>query len=125
MPTRHAAPSLDRDDATLAQIPQRYRVHDEGVGRFLRQNPHLVPVLLEIADALSAYFGPDSPRSLEMIHDPEDESDQDGDGELFAKVGTSLPPDVALARLQAFDREWWFRQLPRVAGQLTVTLEYV
>lgn len=125
MLTHQTAPSMDHDDVTLASITERYQLRGHGVGRFLRQNLHLVPVLLEIADVLPAYFGPEPPLALEMVHDLEDEEDEDGEGELFAKVGISLPPGEALARLQAFDREWWFQQLPRVGSLLTVTFEFV
>lgn len=123
MLTRQTAPTLERDEDGLASVAQRYRVRDEGVGRFLRQNLHLIPVLLEIADVLPAYFGPEAPLFLEMVVDPE--NDEDEDGELVAVVGISLPPGVALERLQAFDEGWWFRQLPRVGSQLLVTYEYV
>lgn len=125
MLTRQAVPSLAPGDELLAVVTQRYRVGTEGVGRFLARNTHLVPVLLEIADVLPAYFGPKHPLSLKKVQDPEDGSDRDGDGELFAKVGISLPPVEALARLRAFDRAWWFPRLPRVGSLLTVTFEYV
>jgi hypothetical protein len=104
-------------------VAERYRVRDEGVARFLRQNLHLVPVLLQIADVLPASFGPEAPLFLETVVDPE--NDKDEDGELVASVGISLPAGVALERLRAFDEGWWLRQVPRVGGQLSVNFEYV
>lgn len=123
MLTRQTAPSLERDEVALASVAQRYRVRDEDVGRFLRQNLHLVPVLLEIADVLPAYFGPEAPMFLEMVVDPE--NDEDEDGELVAFVGVSPSAGSALERLWAFDEGWWLRQVPRVGGRLSVTFEYV
>jgi len=129
MLTRQTTPSRERDDVGLASVAQRYRVRDEGVGRFLRQNLHLVPVLLEIADVLPADFGLEAPMFLEMVVDPEndedEDEDEDEDGELVAFVGVSPSAGSALERLWAFDEGWWLRQVPRVGGQLSVTFEYV
>lgn len=93
---------------------------DQTVRDVLTGNPQLVSVLQDMAAVVPNFFGPDVRLGLRLVIDPED----GGDGELFALIKTSLPPDDALHRLRAFDEDWWFEHLRPVAGQLTVTLEY-
>jgi len=90
------------------------------VWRFLRDHPHLVEILLEAVSCVRQFFGPAALVSLEITRDPE------GSGRpwLFVYIRTSLPSDEALARLEAFDEEWFLDQLPQVVGQLNFNLEF-
>lgn len=106
--------------ASDGQLEGFFENLDEEVRSDLFEKPHLVSMLREIANVVPDYFGSEVGLSLQVVRDPEDGED----GELFVLVETSLPPDEALAKLRAFDEEWWFDRLRSVGGQITVTLEY-
>jgi hypothetical protein len=107
-------------EVVLAQLEPLYELRDQDVRRILAANPHLIPVLREIARVVPDYFGPDVRLGLEVVYDPED----GGEGALFAVIRTSLAPGIAFERLRAFDEDWWLEELRRIGGGLTVTLEY-
>lgn len=113
IPQRHGA-------ATIPRLESTYDVRDPGVEQFLAANPDLVPDLIEVARAVTRYFGRDAQLALETLDDPEDAASE---RELFAVISTTLSPTQALDRLDAFDEEWWLARSRAIGSRLTVTLD--
>ncbi len=101
-------------------LRDRYEIRGEEILAYLQGNSSLVPILVDIADTIPPYFGPDVTLALALVDDPEG----DEGGEPFVFVRTRLPPADALARLRRFDEGWWLRVMASRATQVTVTLEY-
>lgn len=89
--------------------------------RFLDVHPFLVPLLLEAYAKIGRYFEPYHEVFLEVISDPEATNDR----QLFAFIGTRLPPDEALDSLEPFDEEWWLDTLDEARGKLCIDVEFL
>jgi hypothetical protein len=113
IPQRHGA-------ATIGRLASLYAVRDPGVDQFLAANPDLVPDLIDVAKAITRYFGLDAQLALETLDDPEDAASEQ---ELFAVISTTLSPLQALDRLDAFDEGWWLARSRAIGPRLTVTLD--
>ena len=94
----------------------------EEVTAYPRTYPHLVPLLLEAAEVIPRYFGPDVPLILESFTNPEE--DKPGP-ELVALVQTSLGPEAALDRLDRLGEDWWFEKSPDAPAVLVFDVEFV
>lgn len=105
---------------TMSQVESLYDMRDRGAKRLLSANPDLIPELVDVAKAVSRYFGLDARLALESVVDPEDDVPHE---ELFAVISTTMAPRQALERLNAFDRGWWLERSRRVGPRLTVTLD--
>jgi hypothetical protein len=93
-------------------------VGEEDVGRLLRSEPDLLPLVNEAAEQLSHYF-PDAGLHLRYAVDPED-----GEYEELV-LGASMGPDVraTMDALRRFDQAWWLANGRRASGLLLVTFE--
>jgi hypothetical protein len=85
---------------------------------FLEAHPALVPLLLEAAPQLQAYF-PDGRLSIERTSDPEEPIEQ-----LFVAATTGLPFEEARDRLRQFDHSWWLKNRVRAQGKLCIDVEF-
>lgn len=84
------------------------------IEQFLRAHPAVFPVLLEASRHLLAHF-PEAGATLRHETDPEL-----GDTQLVVMLTPHLPAEDFLARLEAFDRDWWLEASRRVDGLLTI-----
>jgi len=108
-------------EQALQQIENFYLVtNPQTVRQFVRLHPYLAELLIEAFAPLREFFGPDPQVSLSVVSDPE----QEGLEELLGSILTPLPPDEALARLDAFDEYWFLDQLDRANGTLNFNLEF-
>lgn len=105
----------------LERLEDRYTLRQPAeIERYLRQYPDLVPLLLDSADAVPRYFGPDAPLALELFVDPESDP---GERELFALIGSRFAPDESLARSYRFLDEWWSAKSPAGPAVLVFDIE--
>ena len=123
--------TVERDEAEAAgdrglaldALKTRYSLRSpEEVTAYLRSYPHLVPLLLEAAEVIPRYFGADTHLVLEVVVDPEDESETP---ELYASVQTRLGVDEGLDRLDRLDEDWWLDRSPAGPGVLVVDIEFL
>lgn len=92
----------------------------ESVKQFLQNHPVVIPVLLDAKNVIVTIFGQTSV-ALEVVTDPEA---QTGERQLFGYIDvSSLSPDVALERLDTFDRVWFSQQYMLLDGILNFNLE--
>jgi hypothetical protein len=91
------------------------------VHAFLREHPHLVPLVLEVDDAAQSSIGSGTAITLEVVSDPEDDTDT---GTLYAFVQTKLKPEQARPLMKRFRDSWWTLASVRAEGGLNVALEY-
>ncbi len=102
----------------LDEIEGLYTVEGRAeVLAFLQAHPGLVPLLLEAAPQLRAYFS-DARLSIERIVDPEEPREQ-----IFVAVASGLPVNQATDRLREFDYGWWLANGPRAQGKLCIDVE--
>jgi hypothetical protein len=106
-------------EPSISHVEALYEVRDPEVRPVLAANPDLISLLEKIIEVVPDNFGADARLALEVLHDPEGGPEL----ELFAVVQTPSETIHALDRLRAFDEGWWFGQVSKVAGRLTVTLE--
>ena len=119
--TPHVRPVPSLPEDTLDEVAARYAYRrPEEVTAYLREYPHLVPLLLEAADRVPRYFGPDAPLVLEVVADPEADKLLP---ELFALIRTTLPTREALDQLDRFDADWWTMASPDGPGVVVVDIE--
>ena len=109
-----------QNKSTASDVDSLYDVRDQGVKRLLASQPELIPALIDVAGAVPRYFGIDARLALESIADPEEDA---GEPELYAVISTNMPPKQALARLNAFDADWWLVRSRRIDPRLRVTLD--
>lgn len=112
------------DDPTVVpdQIAARYALRrPTEIAAFLRARPHLVPLLIEAAEVVPRYFGPDAPLVLELVTDPEED---DPLPELFALIQMRFDPEGAVDRLDRLDEDWWLDHSPSGPGVLVLDIEF-
>ncbi|PWH17305.1 MAG: hypothetical protein DDG58_08185 [Ardenticatenia bacterium] len=114
-------PSIVRTrDLLAAHLRQHYLWRgEEEIIRFLEAYPFLLPLLEEAYSYIVRFFGP-SEVVLEVVYDPEETDER----QLVAFIRTNLEPHEALARLEQFDRAWWFQAAHSSQGKLCIHLEY-
>ena len=88
------------------------------ISSYLRDNPFLLGFLLEAPKKIRDHFGPYTSLTLDILADREG----DGSQELFILIGTDVPPDEALARLEVLDQEWWLEISSRTGCRLNIDL---
>lgn len=93
----------------------------EEVAEVLESHSYLVPLLFEAYPQMEKHFDHHPVVFLEVITDPE----ADDDRELYAFIGTRLPPEGALDKLEKFDKDWWLRALDKAKGNLCIHVEYL
>ena len=93
----------------------------EEVTEFLESHSFLVLLLLEAYPHVKRHFGSDAPVFLEVVTDPEATNDR----ELYALIGTRLPPEAALEKLERFDKEWWSAAMDRAQCKLCIDVGFV
>lgn len=119
--TDDGLPVLGEERNTLDRVSARYALRrPTEVTDYLRQHPHLIPILVEAAEVIPRYFGADTPLVLEVFTDPESETDE---RELFAIVRTPLGPDDALETLYRLQDDWWLAASPTGPGVLVLDIE--
>lgn len=91
------------------------------IERYLRQYPVLIPLLLEAADVVPHFFGPEIPLALELFIDPESDPEE---RELFALIGSRFTTDETLARFYRFLDEWSLTKSPAGPAVLVFDTEY-
>ena len=91
------------------------------VAKFLRDHPFLAPLLSEAYLEIEKHFGPSPSVFLEVVTDPEATDDH----MLYALIGTRLPPEDALERLDRLDEDWWLGSLDRARNSLCIHVEYL
>ena len=105
-------------DATgrLSEIERRFDFDErERVLDYLDRHPHLLPLLVDVADQIPCYFRPDDRALMQLIED-----EDIGVEQLYAIVRSGLDPDEVEARLNRLDEEWWLDAVERADGDLTV-----
>jgi hypothetical protein len=87
---------------------------------FLTQHPHVEELLHDAQRPLQHAFGKDVTVSVTVVNNPDI-----APGEvLVSSIQTSLSAMKALARLDAFDEEWWLDNAPRAKRRLVFTLAF-
>ena len=89
---------------------------------FIRERPHLAPLLLEAKARIEEHFGKGVPVVLEVSVDPEADRE---DSELFACIQTHLPVDEAHERMEHLDKDWALSAFVESAGDFCVDMEFV
>ncbi len=104
----------------ISMLSQLYTMKQPGeVFKFLYNHPGLVEIIFEAVDALRNVFGPDTSLELELVTDPEtDES------ELFTLAEIDMDPEVALQKLEEFDRHWLLDREEIINGLFNVDVTF-
>jgi hypothetical protein len=91
------------------------------VGAFLDRYLFLAPLLKESVDPVRKIFGDQLMVSLTV------ETDAEGTDGDYLVIGfrTTLPTDQAQEQLDAFEADWWLKNVPRAKGKLRFKLELV
>jgi hypothetical protein len=98
-----------------------YCINDRAeVSTFLKKNPFLTNLLVEVHHKVREYFGKGTQVILEMFDDPEEPEFR----MLNAFIITSLTPKEAHVILDRFDREWWLEAYPRSQGYINISFKY-
>lgn len=121
--TANSTSGVDDLAAAFALVATRFAFRrPDDVNGYLRQHPHLVPILAEAATVIPRYFGADVPLVLEVFVDPEgDPADRD----LFAIIRTPSGTDDVRDTLYRLQDEWWLAASPAGPGSLTIDIEPV
>jgi hypothetical protein len=108
--------------AVMSELRRDYQLDDEAdILAFLERYPAVAPLLHDTRSNIRKFFGED-PVQLKVSHDPDWENEQP---ELFANIQTRLGPQDALARLEAFDTEWWLQRRSEANAPLVVSLHLI
>lgn len=112
------SPTTDIPRVIVEQIKDQFVIAEpRHVESFIRLNPFVGPLLLQVDAAVGRYFGQGTPVRLEVIRDADAGSD-----ELFAFIETNLEPELAMRCLREFDMEWWLEHAPMGRSKLIVSL---
>ncbi|MFA5646303.1 MAG: hypothetical protein WDA18_08120 [Candidatus Ratteibacteria bacterium] len=93
--------------------------HYDIVQEYLNSNKLLYPILTEAADKIKHFF-PESSLFLEVISNPEEESDT----HLVLFIKTDLPPVEAIEKLDQLDEEWFLNFPADIMNNLSINLEF-
>jgi hypothetical protein len=108
--------------AVLRELERDYQISDEEeILAFLESYPAVAALLKNTRSNIRRFFGED-PVTLKVSHDPDWEEEQ---LELFANIQIRLDPQEALARLEAFDTEWWLKRRTEANVPLVVSLHLI
>jgi len=113
---------LKHPRAVMNELRRDYEMTDEEeILAFLERYPAVAPLLHDTRSNIRKFFGDDAVR-LKVSHDPDWKDEQP---ELFANIQTRLDPQDALARLEAFDTEWWLQRRTEANAPLVVSLHLI
>lgn len=102
----------------LQELKQQYHIVDEErVFTFLHNHSHLIPMLNEGREAVSLYFGEETPILLTQRRDPEV-----GLEHLIAWIQTNLSADEAVARWLELSDAWYLDRLETLGDLLNFNL---
>ena len=107
-------------------VVQRVRVvfaigDDVETIQWLEARPEIASALLAARPAVEEIFGAGTKVTLELVHDPELETDS---GSLFALIQTDLEPAEARPLMKSFRDRWWTSAPASVGEGLTFGLAY-
>lgn len=88
---------------------------DNNVNIFLKENDFLTILLTEIHTEILKYFS-EPKLYLEVVGDPESAENS----QLLLSVASCLEPDVAIAKLYEFDKNWWLNNILRAKDKLCI-----
>ncbi len=108
---------LDRDIRALAEV-YKFRRPEE-VYAFLRKDPTAIALILEAQRRIREHFSEEE-IFMEVLTDPSLPDEK----ELLISISTSLPPDEAIRRLDAFDEDWWLGALTNSTADICIKVEY-
>jgi hypothetical protein len=113
---------LKHPRSVLRELRRDYQITDEEeILAFLDRHPAVAPLLHDVRSNIRRFFSED-PVTLKVSHDLDWEDEQP---ELFANIQTRLDPQEALARLEAFDTEWWLKRRTEANAPLVVSLHLI
>jgi hypothetical protein len=96
-----------------------FRNPDE-IKEFLGEHKLIIPVLLNSRSIVDKFFGNDVPLALEVVIDPEAQSNK----QLFGYISTGpMSLDDAIERFNAFDESWFLKQYDLTDGLMNFNLE--
>lgn len=127
VPVNETAELIDREihRKTLEQInvlAREYEIRNPSkVAEFLSENLFLLDLLKVIPGKLKKFFGKNTKLAVELLTEPEMPSSK----EIFVLVLTKDDAKQARAKMDEFDRKWWFDNLDKANCKLNVSLEYV
>jgi hypothetical protein len=113
---------LKHPRSVLRELRRDYQITDEEeILAFLDRHPAVASLLHDVRSNIRRFFSED-PVTLKVSHDLDWEDEQP---ELFANIQTRLDPHEALARLEAFDTEWWLQRSAEANAPLVVSLHLI
>ena len=127
VPVNDVAELIDRQihRKTLEQInvlAREYEIRNPSeVAAFLSENLFLLDLLKVIPGKVRKFFGKNVKFAVELFAEPEMPSSK----EIFVLVLTRSGAKEARAKMDEFDRKWWFENLNKANCKLNVSLEYV
>ena len=108
----------DESDTLLLKDIYTFR-HYNIVQEYLNSNQLLYSILIEAANKIECFF-PKSSLFLEVISNPEEESDT----HLVIFIKTNVPPTEAVEKLDQLDEEWFLNLPADIMKQLSINLEF-
>ena len=116
-------PAVKTPELELKRLEHIYGFRNrQDVISFIRERPHLVPLLLEAKTRIDKHFGKGVSVFLEVFVDPEDFPALPV---LYACIQISLLPEEARQRLNRLDYAWWLDASGKARGQLCITVDLV
>jgi len=116
-------PAVKAPELNLKHLAQMYGFRNrQDVMSFIRERPHLLPILLQARHRIEKHFGKGVPVVLEVSVDPEADRE---DSELFACIQTPLSVDEAHERMEHLDKDWALSAFVELAGDFCVDMEFV
>ena len=110
------------EPATIDTLEAIYQFREpEEVRAYLARNPDLIDLLVEGVRKIPTFLPSDEPIILEVVSDPEDESDSGG---LVAIVRTTLGWKEVRTRMDRLLREWLITAGRQAFGRFGVSVEY-
>lgn len=110
-----------KDEDKLKSVIAAFNLMNSSlVIRFLRENLHLVRLILTARSKIADYFGQTTPLALSIAQDPDE-----GAEELYFFIQTKLSAKEAVPLLEEFEEAWWLDALPQARCKMTIKLEYV
>ena len=111
-------PYEDESDTLLLNDMYTFR-HPDVIQEYLNSNELLHPILAEAVDKIEHFF-PEAFLFLEVISNPEEESDT----HLVIFIKTNVPPTEAVEKLDQLDEEWFLNLPADIMKQLSINLEF-
>ena len=110
-----ALPTLVDDDL-IARVAEEFATDASWpqIVRFLVRERDLLPVLVELPQAVREAFGPRTVVALERFVD----RDTVGGEQLVAIIDAPMPPAQRRRLLRSFDRSWWLARKRSTGGRV-------